>query len=145
MADKQGKDLALILSDDAFTTSYTLVCFVSGSTKSSFSVNTEESACGVHTGIGSVNFSVNATAIVKVDPTAATGTPLVGEASYKKLKQWNVGQTLVAYKVTAGTAGADFYETGDMYLNDISLDWQVGQTVKTSFTMTGTGTLDITP
>ena len=145
MSDVQGKLLPLIVSPDSFTTSYTLVCLTQGGVKNSFSVNTEESQCGVHTGIGSPAFSVSFSAIVKTDPTTPTGTPLVGEASYKKLLEWATSQTLLSFKVSQGTAGADFYQTGDVYLNDLSLDWQVGQTVKCSGTMTGTGVVDVTP
>ena len=145
MADVQGKDLPLILSDDSFTTSYTIVCLTQGGVKNSYSVNTEESQCGVHTGIGSPAFSVSFSAIVKTDPTAASCTPSVGEASYKKLLTWATAQTKLSFKVSNGTLGANFYQSGEVYLNDLSLDWQVGQTVKCSGTLTGTGVVDVTP
>lgn len=143
MADIQGKLVPLLLSADNWTTSLTLVCLVSSGFKTSFPVNEEESQCGVHVGIGSNKFSIDFQAIAKTDPAAVAGG--VGEASYKQVLAWSLNQTKLKFKRQHGTNGADFYQSGEVYLNDLSEDAATGQIVKFSGTLTGTGTLDITP
>lgn len=145
MADIQSADLPLQLSEDSFTTTYNIVCKQQGSLKISYPVNTEESDCAVHTGTGAVGFSLSVSGVVKTDPTAPTGSPAVGEASYKKMQSWATGKTLLSFKLAHGTLSADFYNSGSVYLNDLEITSQTGQVVKFTATLTGTGVLDITP
>lgn len=140
--DVQGKDVPLLLSDDNWTTAYTVVCLVSGGLKQGFPVNTEESQCGSHTGVGSFAFSQQFSAIVNTTPATVTGG--AGEASYKKLQSWCQARTLIRFKVQNGASGVNFYHEGQVYLNDLTLDWQVGQIAKVNGTLTGTGDFDNT-
>ena len=138
----QGSELPLLLSDDNWTTTYTLSCLVSTGLKLGYSITTEENQCGIATGVGSVSFSIPFSAHVNATPDAVVSN--AGQVSFKQMQDWVKDRELLKFKLFSGASGVDFYSSGDVYLNDLNLESQLGSVIKMSGTLTGTGVLDTT-
>src|SRR5439155_9462406 len=95
--DIQGKALPLLLSDDNWTTAYTVVCLTDSTFKLTSPVNTEVSQCGVHTGIGPSLFSLTFNGMVNTTPASVVAG--AGEASYKRFLTWANAQTQIRFKL----------------------------------------------
>lgn len=143
--DIQGSEVLLQLSSDNFTTTYSIVCLQTADFNLKSPVTTEESQCGTHTAIGKGSFTVNFSGIMSSSPAVPSGSPSVGQASYKQLLSWASSQQLLSFRMQHGTLGVDFFESGSCYLSDLTRTWGNAQLVKFSGTLTGTGDIDIIP
>jgi hypothetical protein len=141
MADIQSVNYPIQLSTDGGTTYRSLVCLENYDIPVERSITETETFCGKSVGLGSLSFNPSGSAVCKNAPDS-------DEITYKEMVAAEVDGTLVKFKISApasGTeAGDDFYLAGDCYVTSTTLQFATNELVKFSWTLTGTGTLDVT-
>ena len=140
MATLQSTAIPLELSDDN-NTWRTLVCLTQYNMPLSKAVNSTETFCGIEVGLGSTTFNPTGTAVCKTDPDT-------DEWTFKELLTRFAAETSIYFRCTspaAGSVGGPFYLSGSCKVTALDLQFQTGQTVQFTWTLTGEGALDITP
>lgn len=102
-----GRTFYLLLSDDSWTTTYTLVCLQKQGLSRSRAVTKQESQCGVAKAYGEVDRTFPVEAINNLTPDAVAAG--VGEASYKKIATWFEANTALKVKRRTPTDGSQLY------------------------------------
>jgi hypothetical protein len=138
-----GKDILLKLSDDNWTTTYTLVCLTKQGFKGSTPVTKKPTQCGQAVGISANDNTFSFDAVMNTTPTAVSAG--VGEASLKKVRSWYNSNTLLKVKRSIGSAGADDYIEASAYLTSLSDELAVEDVMTFSGELTVIGDLDLTP
>lgn len=141
MSSIQSSLVPIELSFDSGSTWQTLVCLTQYNLPLETATNQVETFCGTETGLGSQTFNPTGTAVHEL-------TPLPTQVSYTRmLTAWS-NKELIQFRSQypgTGSIGSQFYHRGSAYVTSLSPSFQVGQVVQFDWTLTGTGTLDITP
>jgi hypothetical protein len=141
MASIQSTLVPLELSFNGGITWQILVCLTQHNMPLEKTTNVTETFCGTETGLGSLTFNPSFTAVVKTDVAS-------NQVTYDRMLVAMVNEELIRFRVqapTAGSVGVYFYLSGTAYVTSLDLTLAVGETVQFTGTLTGTGTLDITP
>lgn len=141
MGALQSVNYPIELSFNGGSTWQTLVCLTDYSVPLSKTANVTETFCGPQTGLGSGTFNPTGTAVAETNPTS-------NQVTYQRLlTAWEAGE-VIRFRVqapTTGSIGSYFYLSGQCYVTDLELTFTAGETVQFTFTLTGTGSIDITP
>jgi len=139
MASINGKDVVVQLSTDG-TTYKSLVCEISNSLPISRETNSVTTKCDNGTttrSLGAYSWEVSGEAVAE---TAPSGTQI----SYEEMLGYIVGGNLLYVKVeNPAASGSNFYHQGQAYLTSLELSNEVNGVSQFSFTLSGTGALDI--
>src|SRR6185503_1328172 len=107
----KGRTFLFKVSDDNWTTTYTLVCLMSQRGRASRQKNTIDSQCGLYTSRGSVDRTYELVFMVNTTPDAVAAG--VGEVSGKKWQEWFEADTVLKFKRQWPTgSGTDFHQEG---------------------------------
>lgn len=137
----QSNLVPVALSTDNITYK-TVVCKKSWNFNGDTPVNTEESDCGIHTGLGANTWTVDMELLLNTTINGAT------EVSAKEILAWWQAQTLlyiVMQYPTSVTPGTAFYIQGSGYITKYTLNNQVGNLITATVTFTGSSNPDVTP
>jgi hypothetical protein len=140
-----GRTFFLLLSDDAWVTTYTLVCLMKQALDRERSVTKVETQCELAKSFGAIDRSMNLECVTNLTPDAVVAG--VGQASHKKISAWFEAsvETLHVKRRMPDPAGTDQYAESACTITKLSdaVDVQGNQ----SFTMTLelTGAFDETP
>ncbi len=138
-----GRTFLLLLSDDNWTTTYTLVCLTKQGLKRSRPVTKQDSQCGQAKAYGEVDRTLDVEALNNLTPDAvATG---VGEASYKKVSTWFEANTQLKFRRKQPSDGSQLYQEGSCKLANLDDSSEVGNNMTFSFTLEIEGDIDETP
>lgn len=145
MAEKYlpGRTYYLLLSDDAWTTTYTLVCLTKQGLNRERSVNKQDTQCGFSKSFGAVDRVMDVECVTNLTPTAVAAG--VGEASYKKVSAWFEAGTEIKMKRKTPTDGTDQYQESACTIAKLSDAADVGGNQTFSMTLELTGAFDETP
>lgn len=138
----QSNQIPFALSSDGptFATYKNVVCKKAWNFTGTTTINTDESDCGIHTGLGANTWTLDFEAILNTTPDGAT------EISAGAMLALWAAQTLVAIKVMyPNPAGTAFYVQGTAYITTFSLVNQVGNLMTFTGTLTGASAVDVTP
>lgn len=141
MAGLQSTNYPLELSFNGGSTWQTLVCLTQYNIPLSKAANVTETFCGQEVGLGSGTFNPTGTAVCETAPNS-------NQVTYKRLLTAWDAEELILFRVQApgsGSVGNYFYLSGNCYVTDLDLQFQTAQTVQFTFTLTGSGNVDITP
>lgn len=141
MASIQSTLVPLELSFNGGSTWQTLVCLTQHNMPLERATNVTETFCGTETGLGSLTFNPSFTAVVKTDVA-------FNQVTYQRLLTAMYNEELIQFRIqnpTSGSIGVYFYLRGSTYVTSLDLQFQTGQTVQFTGTLTGSGDIDITP
>ena len=134
----QSNLIPLAISTDG-STYYNIVCKKAWNFNGDTTTTSDESDCGVHTGLGANKWTFDFTALMNITPDA-------DQKSAKDLLAYWAAQTLLYIKALYPTStGANMYVQGQAYLTSFKLTNQVGSLQEFSGTFTGTNDIDVTP
>lgn len=134
-----GNDVPLKISTDGGTTYKSIVCATSSDVKMSRDIKEKETKCGKLTTVGNLTWSVDVSGVINTTPA---GT----EVSYEDLLGIIVNNTTTLAKIESPVAaGTDFYIQGTVVMTNLDLATPSGDFAEFSCTLTGSGTVDITP
>ena len=102
-----GRTFYLLLSDDDWTTTYTLECLTKQGLSRSRAVNKQDTQCGQAKSYGSVDRTMALEAVTNLTPDAVSGG--VGTASYKKIATWFEANTALKVKRKTPSDGSHQY------------------------------------
>lgn len=139
----QSIDSPIELSFDAGITWKELVCMSNYTLPTTLSTTVTETFCGPQTGVGSQTFNPTGTAMCQ-NYGLLTNT----QVTYGELLALQTARTQFLYRAQApgtGSTGRDYYQSGSVYCTSLTLTAQVGSVLNFSFTLSGSGALDITP
>lgn len=135
-----GRTFYLLLSDDSWTTTYTLVCLNKQGMKRSRPVSKQDSQCGQAKAYGEVDRTFDVEAINNLTPNAVvTG---VGEASYKKISTWFEANTALKFRRKEPSDGSYLYQEGSCKIANLDDDAESNNNMTFSFTLEIEGDLD---
>jgi hypothetical protein len=103
----QGRTFYVLLSDDNWTTTYTLECLTKQSLSRSRAVNKIDNQCEVSKAYGNVDRNMPLEAVNNLTPDAVSGG--VGTASYKKMSAWFEANTQIRVKRKTPSDGSQLY------------------------------------
>jgi hypothetical protein len=139
-----GRSFLFKVSDDNWTTTYTLECLISQRGRASRAKNSIDSQCGLYTSRGSVDrtyelvFMVNTT----VDAVAAG----VGPISGKQWQTWFENNTQLKFKRQWPTgSGTAFHQEGTIDIDSIDDEAEVAGYLIFTSTVSVQGPIDTTP
>ena len=134
-----GTDIPLKISTDAGVTYKTVVCATTSKVSMSRDTKETDTKCGILSAAGSLKWTVNVDGVVNTTPT---GT----ETSYEDLLSIMSANTATLVKIESPVAaGTDFFISGSVVMSNLDLDLPSGDFVSFSCTLSGSGTVDITP
>lgn len=138
----QGELAPIMVSSDGGITWKAIVCLETASVPLVTTVNEVETNCGVAVGLGAIKFNPTGSAVCEASPTVA-------QVTYKDMVGWQGAKTLIMFKVeypgSGGTYGQNVALSGTCYVTNTNLTTQVGQVIKFTFTLSGTGTVNTNP
>lgn len=127
----------LLLSEDGGTTWKMLVCLESYDAPTDSQITQTNTFCGIAAANGPIKFGPKGSAVCEANPTNST------MVTYNKLMQWQVANEVIMYKVeypaTGGSAGVNFYQSGNCTVSALDLKFATADVVKFDFTLTGQG------
>jgi hypothetical protein len=136
----QSNLVPLKISTDGGTTKKSIVCKKGFTFNHETPITEENTDCGVLIGLGSNKWSFDVEGVVNTTPTSGS------EVSYEDLLGIANAQTQIdVYLDHPSGSGTDVYASGDAYITNLRFTNQVGSLHTFTATITGTGTLDITP
>lgn len=141
MASLQSTNYPIELSFDNGVSWQTLVCLTQYNIPLSKAANVTETFCGPQVGLGSGTHNPTGTAVAETAPTS-------NQVTYARMLQAYVDEQLIQYRVlapTSGSVGVFFYLRGSANVTDLDLTLAAGQTIQFTWTLTGSGEIDITP
>lgn len=134
-----GNDIPLKISTDAGVTYKSIVCATSSDVKMSRDIKEKDTKCGKLTTVGNLTWSIDVSGVLNTTPA---GT----EVSYEDLLSIIVNNTSTLAKIESPVAaGTDFYIQGTVVMTNLDLGTPSGDFAEFSCTLTGSGTVDITP
>lgn len=134
----QSNTVPFKLSGDGVTYK-NVVCKRSFNFQGTTSVNSEETDCGVHKGLGANDWSCDFEGVLNTTPDGATEMAAATVIGY-----W-LNQTLVYVKFQTGDGtGDNMYVQGQGYITNFQMNNQVPGLIAFSFTFNGDGNPDIT-
>lgn len=142
MATIQSNLVPLELSLDGGSTYQFLVCLTQYNIPLDKAVNTTETFCGIAVGLGPTTFNPTGTAVVEASPSAGS------QITWPTLLATFEAGSLIKFRArypTGGSTGNNIFLAGDAYITSLNLTLQTAQAIQFDFTLTGQGTLDITP
>lgn len=139
----QGKLILLEMSDDNWTTSYTLTCLISQGFQGSRSVSTKSTQCGTSVGLGPADNKIPWEADLNTTPDAVAAG--VGQVSLVKLMTWYDAGTLLRVRQKYPTDGSVFYRESAAYLTEYNETDPTDNVVTATGSFQLTGALDMTP
>jgi len=119
----------------------TLVCLESYNVPVNTTTTTTDTFCGRAVGLGVREFTPSGSAVCEQLPTT-------DQVTYKDMLAWQVNGTVLEFRVQepgTGSIGNDIYLSGECYVTATELQGAVNDVLKFTFTLSGQGTLDITP
>lgn len=119
----------------------TIVCAENYAVPVNTQVNTVDTFCGRAVGLGVLEFNPTVSAVFENDPDTTMVT-------YDQMLQWQVAKTTLEFRVQypgSGSAGSSLYLSGECSVTATELQGAVNEVLKFTSTLTGQGTLDITP
>lgn len=140
MASVQSTLVPLELSFNGGTTWQILVCLTQYNIPLERATNVTETFCGTETGLGALTFNPSFTAVTKLDVES-------NQVTYARLLTAMVNEELIQFRSQypgSGSIGVNWYLRGSCYVTSLDKQFQTGQTVQFTGTLTGTGSLDIT-
>lgn len=137
-----GRTFYLLMSDDNWTTTYTLVCLVKQGLKRSRSVTKQESQCEMAKSFGAVDRTFSVEAVNNLTPDAVASN--VGEASYKKIASWFEAATPLKIKRKSPSDGSHLYMESSATIVGMDDSAAVADNMTFNFEMELTGDLDET-
>ncbi len=133
----------LELSDDNFTTTYTLVCLTKQGMRRSRSVTKQDTQCEIAKAYGAADRMMPIEAVNNLTPDAVSSG--VGEASYKKIASWFEANTTIKMKRRTPSDGSQLFQLGECKINNLEDSESVGDNMTFSFELELQGDLDETP
>ncbi|MGQ0740215.1 MAG: hypothetical protein ACT4OJ_14280 [Bacteroidota bacterium] len=137
-----GRTFYLLLSDDNWTTTYTLVCLSKQGLKRNRPVTKQDSQCGQAKAYGEVDRMMDVEAINNLTPDAVAAG--VGEASYKKIASWFEANTALKMRRKTPSDGSQLYQESACKLASLDDSAGVAENMTFSFTLELEGDLDET-
>lgn len=138
----QGELAPLYLSTDIGVTWKALVCLETYNIPLATEVNEVNTNCGLAVGLGPVKFTPQGSAVCEATPTGA-------QVTYHDMVNWQVQKTLLMFKTEYPPSGAQYGAnialSGTCYVTSTDVTAQIGQVIKFTFTLTGTGTVNTNP
>lgn len=135
-----GRTFYLLLSDDNWTTTYTLVCLQKQSLSRSRAVNKQDSQCGIAKAYGEVDRTMSVEAVHNLTPDAVASG--VGEASYKKIATWFEANTALNVKRKTPNDGSYLYMESACRISKLDDVAEVAGNQTFSFELEMEGTFD---
>jgi hypothetical protein len=135
----QSNLVPIKISIDGGTTKKSVSCKKSWSFNLDNTISEEQTDCGVLIGLGVPKWNFDVEGVVNTTPgsTEISAEDFLGLANNQTLFD-------VFLDYPAGT-GTDLYATGKAYLTNLKITNSVGSLMTFTGTISGTGTLDITP
>lgn len=136
----QSSSLPLWLSSDR-TNYKQLVCMENYTLKLDTQNTKTTTFCGIALGVGVTEFSVDFSACCLADKSAS-------QVTNDDIVSWQLNNTLLSFKMqfpSPGSNSTNIFFSGDVYVTASTIGVAVNEVVKFTGTLTGTGTLDITP
>ena len=137
-----GRTFYLLLSDDNWTTAFTLVCLQKQAMNRERPVSKQNSQCGVAKAYGEVDRSMDVEALNNLTPDAVSAG--VGEASYKKISGWFEGNAQLKMKRKTPTDGSQLYQESACKVSKISDQADSENNMTFNFSLELEGDLDET-
>lgn len=138
-----GRTYYVLLSDDNWATTYTLVCLSKQGLDRERSVSKQETQCEMAKSFGIVDRSFTADCVTNLTPAAVAAG--VGEASYKKLSTWFEAGTELRWKRKSPADGSDQYQESRCVINKLSDAVEVNNNQSFSLSFELVGDFDETP
>lgn len=138
----QGELAPLYLSSDNGITWKALVCLETYNIPLATEVNEVNTNCGLAVGLGPVKFTPQGSAVMEASPSGL-------QVTYHEMVQWQVAKTTLMFKTeyppSGGQYGVNVALSGTCLVTATDLTAQIGQVIKFTFTLTGTGTINLNP
>ena len=142
MANVQGLDLVIEISQDSGSTWKYIVCETNSGFTGSRTTTSVATKCNRSTpavGLGAKEWSMSFSGVVKSDPDAET------ELGYgDMLGFWDAGTELRARRLNPSETGTIITQEGNVYITDISDSAETDGVLTFDFTLTGNGALVLT-
>ena len=138
----QGRTFYLLLSDDNWTTAYTLECLTKQGLKRSRSVTKQDTQCGYAKAYGEVDRMMDLEAVTNLTPDAVAAG--VATASYKKIAQWFEANTSLKVRRKTPSDGSQQYLESTCRIASMDDSAEVANNQTFSLTLELEGTLDET-
>lgn len=138
-----GRTFYVYLTDDNWTTTYTLECLTKGGLKRSRPVNKQDTQCGQAKSYGTPDRMMDLEAVTNLTPDAVAAG--VGTASYKKIAQWFEAATALKVRRKFPTDGSQQYLESDCKIASLDDDAEVAANQTFSLTLELEGVPDETP
>jgi predicted secreted protein len=136
MAELQGKDVTLQISEDGGTTWKTLICLDTLTVDLTMDLNERPTRCGIKVGVSPTKGTMTGTS---VSDDAPGGT----EVSHQKLLDLITAGTKFDVKAVH-TTPAKFYAAAKAYLTSLSAQAPSDDLLDFNWTMNMTGVIDVT-
>lgn len=137
-----GRTFYLLLSANAFTDTYTLVCLTKQGLDRERPVNKIDTQCEQAKSFGSVDRVMTLECVCNLTPTALAAN--VGEASYKKISEWFEAETELQMKRKTPTDGSELYQQSTCKISKLSDAAEVAGNLTFTMTLELYGTFDET-
>lgn len=137
-----GRTHYLLLSDDSWTTTYTLVCLTKQGMSRSRAVTKQDSQCEMAKAYGASDGTMSVEAVNNLTPNAVSAG--VGEASFKKVSAWYEANTQLKVKRKAPSDGSQLYIESSCKISKIDESADVAGNQTFSFELELEGVLDET-
>lgn len=140
MANIQSVNLPLWLSEDGVTYKQ-LVCMENYTLQITTQNTKTNTFCGIALGLGANEFSIQFAAVCESAKTAS-------QVTNDDIVRIQLALSTIWFKIqfpSPGSSSTNIFFSGQVAVTDFSLIGAVNEVVKFSGTLTGTGTLDITP
>jgi hypothetical protein len=138
-----GRTHYLLLSDDNWTTTYTLVCLTKMGVGRSRAVTKQDTQCEMAKAYGASDGSMPVEAVNNLTPNAVAAG--VGEASFKKVSAWYEANTQLKMKRKAPTDGSQLYMESSCKISKIDESVDVANNQTFTFDLELEGVFDETP
>lgn len=136
----QSSNLPIWLSADGNTYKQ-LVCLENYNIPLDTQVTETATFCGNSVGLGILKFTPTGSAVCEIAPTGQ-------QVTYKDMVAWQKAQTLLWFKVqypSPGSTSTNIFLSGQCYVTNTTLQLQINDVAKFTFTLTGSGEIDVDP
>jgi hypothetical protein len=137
-----GRTWYLLMSVNAFTDTYTLVCLTKQGLNRERAVNKQDTQCELSKSFGAVDRVLDLECVTDLTPAALAAN--VGEASYKLISQWFEAGTVVKIRRKTPTDGSELFQESSGTITKLSDATEVAGNMTFSMTIELTGDFDET-
>src|SRR6187549_221824 len=135
----QSSNLPIELSFDNGLTFKQLVCLENYNIPVDTQVTETNTFCGNAVGLGVKKFTPSGSAVCELSPSGS-------QVTFEELLAAQMADTVLIFKVqypSPGSTNTNIFMSGQCYVTNTTLQAQINDVIKFSFTLTGSGTLDV--